>query len=110
MDYLIFFAFLCFMAFVVYMSFSKHGRGKMLGGNIVWSGKYHLIDKHKFTGSKSHIQVHAIKDKSDSDSKVGIEVRHTSYGGFSVQPISLTIEQAEEIAKEIQEAIANGRA
>ena len=98
-----------FLAFVIYMSFSKRGRGRMLGGKIKWSGQYHLIDKQKFAGSESRLQVHAIEGKAGEEDKVGLELRHKSYMGFSVQPISLTVEQAKWVAQEIQEAIKNTR-
>ena len=61
MDYVLIPLFFCFMAFVAYVSFSKRGRGKMLGGKITWSGQYHLIDSHKFTGGESRLQVHAVE-------------------------------------------------
>ena len=109
MEYLVWLFFLGFMGYVIFSAFSKRGRGKMLGGKIVWSGKYHLIDEHKFSGSKSHVQVHAIETKPNEAPKVGIELRHKAYTAFSVQPISLTLEQASEISEELKQAIENAR-
>ena len=95
-----------FMAFVFFMGFSKYGRGKMLGGKIIWSGKEHQIEESKFSGMKSFVQVHGIEGRKVSDeNKIGIELRSRSYMHFSTQPISLTTEQAKELIKELDNAI-----
>ena len=78
-----------------------------MGGKIVWSGKEHLFDEAEFSGSKSRIQVHSIDTGGGQPNKVGVELRHTSYMGFSVQPITLTVEQAKVVSEEINQAITN---
>lgn len=96
-----------FMAFVFFMGFSKFGRGKMLGGKIIWSGKEHLLEESKFSGMKSLIQVHGVESKKPcSENKVGIEFRSRSYMHFSTHPISLSTEQAKELIEELNSAIS----
>lgn len=98
--------FCLFMAFVFFMGFSKYGRGKMLGGRIIWSGKEHLLEESKFTGMKSFIQVHGIEGKKPNrEDKVGIELRSKSYMHFSNQPVSITPDQARELIEELRSAI-----
>ena len=92
-------------AYLFYTVFTKSGRGKLLGGNIVWSGKRHVLDKTEFTGSKIQFQVHTVATKSEPI--IGLELRHTSYGGFSVQPVSLSKEQARLLVNELNEAITH---
>jgi len=104
MDFLLI-PFLGFLSFVVFMAFSKYGRGKALGGKIVWSGKEHLLDESS-VGTKFIVQVHGVETKDQlQKNKVGIELRSKSFTHLSIRPVSLSIDQATELSEELNNAI-----
>ena len=97
---------IAFFGFIAFMSFSRLGRGKMLGGRIIWSGEEHLLETSKFSKFKSFIQIHSVRNVSpDKEPKIGIELRSRSAMHFETRPVSLTIEQAQKLADEIHDAI-----
>jgi hypothetical protein len=96
--------FAAFFGYVLWTLFSRKGRGKALGGEIVWSGPEKKVGGTSL--SKEVVTVHLIRTSNPSDPfSIGVEYRATALMAASTTPIKLTTEQAGELARDIDKAL-----
>ncbi len=94
--------FIGFMAFVFWSMFSKKGKGRMLGGTIIHTAKYEVVQTEGI--AKTIIRAHVIETKTGSK-HVGLELSESAKLAVSMTPIKLTKQEAESLIYMVKEVI-----
>ncbi len=89
-----------FMGFVLWSLFSKTGKGRMLGGKIVYTANDEIVQTQGI--NKTAIRAHLIETKSGSK-HVGIELSDNAKLAASMRPIKLSKQEADTLAAMIKE-------
>ncbi len=95
-----FLAFAGVAVFLAWFSFSKRGKGLMLGGTIIDTCTEEIVQK---TGMlTTAIRVHVVETKN-KDKLVGLEISENRKLGVSFKTVKLTKTEAEKLARMISE-------
>jgi len=92
--------FLLVLAWLVYVFFTKRGRGRLYGGEIL--EEYEGISSRRKIVSNS-VKVYAVKSPTNAR-RVGIDIRASTFGSYQMIPVSFTASEAKQLAEMLVEA------
>lgn len=91
------------MAFVLWTIFSRKGRARQFGGEFVWSSEPYVVEEGRI--GKQVLIVHRVQPSNPTEPpKVGLEYRATAAMAASMVPLSLTVEEARQLARDLEHA------
>jgi hypothetical protein len=97
--------FAAFLAYFAYSVFTKHGKGRMFGGEIVKTLEPQIAKTKGMVTTK--IKVHVIKPSERLHERdIGIEFSHSAIMGWSMTPITLTAAEALQLKSLIEEGLS----
>ena len=102
-EYFLFLLFLGFSGYALWSMFSKSGRGRMLGGEIIDSAADEIVQKEG--ALTSTIRAHVIQTTSNTK-HVGLEISENAKLGASFRPMKLSKKEAETLVKMINEVLS----
>ncbi len=102
-DNIFYVVFVAFFLFVMYSIFSKKGKGKMMGGEIVETSANEIVQSSGILTTT--IRTHVIKSKTGGR-HIGIEISENAKLGASMKPIKLSKQEAEKLIGMLSEAVS----
>lgn len=101
----LFVALFLFVAGYFVFQMIKHGglRGALFRARLV--GTVGELDLGRRHGIRTRLKVHRLESRGADSPTVGVELVATSYGSFGMMPISLTRDQATELAALLTKAL-----
>ncbi|NIQ16599.1 MAG: hypothetical protein GTO02_20095, partial [Candidatus Dadabacteria bacterium] len=97
MDNLIYFIFIAFFGYFIYTIFTKSGKGKMFGGEIVKTLDRHIEKRDGIQTIK--IKIHVIKPKDRPHERdIGIELTQSAKLSWNMIPIKLNSSEAKDLS------------
>jgi hypothetical protein len=100
-DYFFYLVFAGIFVFVLYSLFTKHGKGRMLGGTITETLPDEIVQKKGMVTTT--VRVHVV-DSNQPEKLVGVEISESAKLGASFKPISLSKSDALKLAGMLNEA------
>lgn len=100
-DYFFYLIFAGIFAFALYSLFTKHGKGRMMGGTITETLPDEIVQKKGIVTTT--IKVHVI-DSNQSEKLVGVDISESAKLGASFKPISLSKTDAQKLAHMLNDA------
>ena len=97
------FLFAGFFAFVLYSMFSKKGKGRMMGGDIVDTATNEIAQSSGMLSTK--IRAHVIQPKSGAK-HVSLEISENAKLGASMKPVRLSKQEAQTLIGMLNEVVS----
>jgi hypothetical protein len=98
--------FVAIAAYIAYSLFTKRGKGRMFGGEIVET-LLPTISKRRGM-MRTNIKVHLIKPSDRPNERdIGIEVSHSAVLAWSMTPIILTAQEAAQLKELVDAALSS---
>ena len=97
--------FVAFAAYIAYSLFTKRGKGRMFGGEIIETLQPTISKKRGMM--RTNIKVHLVKPRDRPNERdVGIEMSHSAMLAWSMTPITLTAREAAQLKELIDAALS----
>jgi len=92
--------FILVLVWLVYVFFTKRGRGRLYGGEIL--KEFEGVSSKRKIVSNS-VKVYAVRAANNSR-RVGIDIRTSTFGSYQMIPVSFTASEAKQLAEMLIEA------
>jgi hypothetical protein len=98
--------FVALAAYIAYSLFTKRGKGRMFGGEIIETLQPTISKRRAMM--RTNIKVHLVKPKGRPNERdVGIELSHSAALAWSMTPIILTAQEAAQLRELIDAALSS---
>jgi hypothetical protein len=102
-NYIIPIFFVAFISFFLFTVFTKKGKGRMFGGEILETIPDEIRPNLK--GVKTTIKMHVVRKKNEISNSIGIEITDKTFLSWNMRPLTLSKSEAQKLIMMLNEAI-----